>query len=177
MTDRLRDWVYRVVTRGVAVVLVPVAWVVAPGRVLETAARWALALRYPAEDLNGLTHATRVAVTAARTQALWRAGVLIGVTSGFRTAQVQERLFDAEVRLRGSVAGARRRVLPAAESRHVAGTAVDVRPMEGARWLERFGGRFGLFRVYDNEWWHFEFHAGGAPPRLPHPGLSRVELR
>ncbi|GGS24638.1 D-alanyl-D-alanine carboxypeptidase family protein [Actinokineospora fastidiosa] len=177
MTERRRDRVYRQVTRALAVALLPIAWLVAPGREREAAGQWALAARYPAEDLTGLTAATRAAIVAARTQALWRDGVLIGVTSGFRDAQAQERLYAAEVRLRGSAELARRRVLPAAHSRHVAGTAVDVRPDEAARWLERRGGRFGLYRVYDNEWWHFEYHPDGPPRRLPDPGASFVELR
>jgi hypothetical protein len=64
-------------------------------------------------------------------------------------------------------------VLPPEESAHVAGIAVDVRPTSGARWLERHGRQYHLYRCYDNEWWHFEYrpeYAGQAPPRRPHPG-------
>ena len=63
--------------------------------------------------------------------------------------------------------------LPPHESLHVAGLAIDVRPTEGARWLEEYGAPYGLYRRYDNEWWHFEYrpeYAGQPPPRLPHPG-------
>jgi hypothetical protein len=81
-------------------------------------------------------------------------------------------MFAAAVRRTGSVAAARQWVLPAAESRHVTGLAMDVRPTEGASWLERNGAAYGLFRVYDNEWWHFEYHPDGPPPRLSHPGAS-----
>src|SRR5947208_3251482 len=41
-----------------------------------------------------------------------------------------------------------------------------------ARWLERHGHRYHLYRRYDNEWWHFEYrpeYAGQPPPRRPHP--------
>jgi hypothetical protein len=162
---RRRDRGYRVVTRVLAVVLLPVARLTAPGRARLVAGEWALAARFPAEDLTGLTPATRVSFTAARSVALWRDGQLIGLTSGRRSAEAQARLFardNAETPT----------VLPPEESRHVAGTALDVRPVEGARWLERYGARFHLYRVYDNEWWHFEYHPAGRPPRLPHPGFT-----
>src|SRR5690242_7458718 len=149
MMERRRDPWYRWMTRALAVALLPLAAVMTPGRARHTACRWALAARFPREDLAGLTPATRTAFVAARTRALWRHGELIGLTSGYRDAGVQERLFAAEVRRTGSPAQARRRVLPARESRHVTGTALDVRPVEGARWLERHGARFRLYRVYD----------------------------
>jgi zinc D-Ala-D-Ala carboxypeptidase len=175
LPDRRRDRGYRAITRTLAVALLPVAFVIAPCRARHTACQWALAARFPAEDLSGLTAATRAAFTAARTQALWRDGVLIGLTSGYRDAGEQERLFAEEVRRSGSPAAARVRALPPAESRHVAGTALDVRPTEGARWLERYGACYHLYRVYDNEWWHFEYHPDGAPQRLPHPGGSLTD--
>lgn len=53
------------------------------------------------------------------------------------------------------------------------GLALDVRPTEGARWLEQHGGRYGLYRVYDNEWWHFEYRTPGRADcriRMPRPG-------
>ncbi|MFB9930313.1 M15 family metallopeptidase [Amycolatopsis halotolerans] len=165
-----RDRWYKAITRMLAAALLPVAFVITPGRARRTACRWALAVRFPAEDLTGLTPPTRAAFTAARTQALWRDGELIGLTSGHRDAGEQERLFAAEVRRSGSPAAARRRALPPDESRHVAGTALDIRPVEGARWLERHGARHHLYRVYDNEWWHFEHRPDGPPQRLPHPG-------
>lgn len=153
-----------------AVALLPVAFVITPRRPRRTACQWALAVRFPAEDLTGLTPATHTAFTAARTQALWRDGELIGLTSGHRDAGEQSRLFAEEVRRSGSHAAARLRALPPNESRHVAGTALDVRPVEGARWLERHGACHHLYRVYDNEWWHFEYRPAGPPERLSHPG-------
>jgi len=44
-------------------------------------------------------------------------------------------------------------------SHHPWGVAIDVNyPDEpvGAGWLEVNGSTFGLCRVFDNEWWHFE---------------------
>lgn len=171
---RRRDHLYRFVVRLLAMVSLPVAYLVVAGRgggsARRLACRWALTARFPAEDLTGLAPPTRAAFEAARTRALWCHGELIGLTSGYRPAHEQARLFTEAVRRAGSVRLARQRVLPPDESRHVAGTALDVRPSEGARWLETYGHRYGLYRVYDNEWWHFEHHPDGAPPRRPHPG-------
>jgi hypothetical protein len=163
MGERLRDRGYKVATRVLAVALLPVAFVAAPRRARHLACQWALAARFPREDLTGLTPATRAAFTAARTQALWRDGELIGLTSGYRDAGQQARLFAEEVRRTGSPATARRWTLPPEESWHVAGTALDVRPAEGARWLALHGAGHHLYRVYDHEWWHFEYRPEGAP--------------
>jgi len=97
------------------------------------------------------------------------AGVTLTVTSGRRSRAEQQRLFDAAVRQYGSVAKARRWVLPPSESRHVTGEAVDIGPRSGARWLEVNGVKWGLCRRYVNEWWHFERLApaiGQACPAL-----------
>ncbi|HET9139564.1 D-alanyl-D-alanine carboxypeptidase [Actinophytocola sp.] len=161
------------VTKLLARCLLPLAALRAPGRARWLACQWALGLRFPAEDLDGLCGRARAAFTHARAEAFWRDGQLIGLTSGHRDAAEQHRLFTAEVRRTGSTSAARRRVLPPEESAHVAGIALDVRPAGGARWLERHGHRYHLYRRYDNEWWHFEYrpeYAGRAPSRSPHPG-------
>lgn len=159
------------VTRLVAVLLVPIAHFRAPGHARFLACQWALSLRFPDEDLRGLAPQTATAFMYARAEAFWRDGQLIGLTSGYRDPAEQHRIFAAEVRRTGSVSAARRRVLPPQESSHVRGLALDVRPTEGARWLEQHGGRYGLYRVYDNEWWHFEYRVV-APVRLPHPDAA-----
>jgi hypothetical protein len=166
-----RARVLAAVARLAAVLLVPVAFCRAPARARFLACQWALGLRFPAEDLRGLAPETLTAFTHARAEAFWRDGQLIGLTSGYRDAAEQHRIFTEEVRRTGSVAAARRRVLPAQESGHVRGLALDVRPTEGARWLERHGGRYGLYRVYDNEWWHFEYRTVEPVP-LPHPDAA-----
>ncbi|MGR4854901.1 D,D-peptidase/D,D-carboxypeptidase VanY-N [Streptomyces sp. LARHCF252] len=164
---RPRDRLFAVLAVVLAVLLLPVAFVRHPGRAREWACHWALGVRFPAENLTGLTYGARAAFTAARAEALWRHGQLIGLTSGYRDPLVQQRLFDEEVSRVGSPAAARMLVLPPAESKHVKGTALDVRPYEGARWLEEHGARYGLHRIYDNEWWHFEYR--------PDAGLQATE--
>jgi len=171
---RRRDTVYRWSTLLLAVALVPAARLAGGrGAGRHLACQWALGARFPAENLDGLTPATRAAFEAARTRALWRHGELIGLTSGHRRPDRQARMFAEAVRRTGSAEVARRRVLPAEESKHVAGTALDVRPAEGARWLEKHGGPHGLYRIYDNEWWHFEYRPEGRPEMLPHSGVTR----
>ncbi len=88
-----------------------------------------------------------------------RDGVALLITSGFRSLERQKFLYDREVQLRGSETEAAKWVLPPQSSHHPKGLAIDVNyPMDptGAMWLERNGWRFGLCRVYANEWWHFE---------------------
>ncbi|HVV14517.1 D-alanyl-D-alanine carboxypeptidase family protein [Amycolatopsis sp.] len=167
----LREHGYRLLTRALALLLLPFACLAAPGAARLAACRWALAVRFPRENLAGLTPGALAAFEAARARALWRDGVVIGLTSGHRSAAEQARLFAAE-----AGRGGQPRTLPPAESRHVTGTAMDVRPTEGARWLELHGSSYGLYRRYDNEWWHFEYCPMGPPERLPHPGarLSTV---
>jgi hypothetical protein len=164
-----RDRAFAVITKALAVCLLPAGYLRAPGHSRYFACQWALALRFPAEDLRGLTREAFVAFTTARTEAFWRDGQLIGLTSGHRNPSEQYLLFGAEVRRTGSPQLARRRVLPPEESAHVRGIAMDVRPVEGARWLEDKGWRYQLYRTYDNEWWHFE-HRHRPPLQLPHPG-------
>ncbi len=173
--DGHRERLLHAATFVLAVLLLPVAALRAPGRARYLACQWALGLRFPRENLDGLTPRTRAAITAARTVAFWRDGQLIGVTSGHRDAGEQFRLYSAEIRRTGSVPAARRRVLPPEESSHVQGTALDIRPYGGARWLERHGAGHDLHRIYDNEWWHFEYipDSGGRPPlRRAHPGTA-----
>ncbi|WP_033289633.1 D-alanyl-D-alanine carboxypeptidase family protein [Amycolatopsis jejuensis] len=174
MTEILRrPRVLAAATRILAVLLLPVAFLRSPARCRYLACQWALAMRYPAEDLAGLSAPAHAAFTAARTEAFWRDRQLIGLTSGHRDAAHQHRLFTDAVRRTGSVTEARRWVLPPHESAHVRGTALDVRPTEGAAWLERHGSAYRLYRRYDNEWWHFEYHADTVPLRLPYPDACR----
>lgn len=83
-------------------------------------------------------------------------GVTLTLTSGWRSAEEQQRLVDEAVVTYGSVEEAHRWVLPPEKSSHVAGLAIDVGPMDGALWLGERASEFGLCRTYDNEWWHFE---------------------
>jgi hypothetical protein len=87
-TARRRNRLYRLVTRLLSVALLPLAVAAAPRRARQVACQWALAARFPAENLDGLTAATRAAFEAARTEALWRHGELIGLTDGYRDAHL-----------------------------------------------------------------------------------------
>lgn len=101
-----------------------------------------------------------------------RDGVQIVVTSGLRSHEEQQRLWEEAVQQHGSAEQARRWVLPPEESAHVTGEAIDVAG-EGADWLVRHGYRYGLCQRYANEWWHFELRTtpGTACPSLqPDPG-------
>jgi hypothetical protein len=108
-----------------------------------------------------------------------RDGVSLVITSGFRSLARQDKLYKREVEIRGSETEAAKWVLPAQASKHPKGLAIDVNyPMDpaGAMWLERNGWRFGLCRVYANEWWHFEgvIAPGGRCPALAPD--ARVDL-
>ncbi|RKT55241.1 D-alanyl-D-alanine carboxypeptidase [Saccharothrix australiensis] len=166
-----RDRVYTAATKVLARVLLPLAHLHAPGHARYVACQWALGFRFPREDLDGLHPAAFRAFTAARTDAFWAHGLPIGLTSGHRDAAEQHRLYVEDLRSQGPP-----RVLHPSESPHVRGTAVDVRPLEGARWLEEHGWRHGLYRTYDNEWWHFEYRTH-RPARLPYPGADRAARR
>jgi hypothetical protein len=86
-------------------------------------------------------------------------GFSIRITSGFRSQQLQERLFSDAVKKYGSESEASKWVLPKEISNHPWGTAIDVNypgDRTAVKWLEENGSTFGLCRVYENEWWHFE---------------------
>jgi LAS superfamily LD-carboxypeptidase LdcB len=157
-----------VAAKALARCLLPVAHLTAPGHARHVACQWALGVRFPAEDLRGLTPAAYAAFTTAWTEAFWRDGQMIGLTSGHRDAAVQHRIYLADLQRPGPP-----QALHPAESSHVRGIAMDVRPREGARWLEENGARYNLYRTYDNEWWHFE-HRLHRPQRLPYPGAVRA---
>lgn len=108
-----------------------------------------------------------------------RDGVTLAITSGFRSLARQAFLFQREVEIRGSETEASKWVLPAQSSKHPKGLAIDVNyPMdpEGALWLERNGWRFGLCRVYTNEWWHFEATIAPGSRCLALAPNARVDL-
>lgn len=97
-----------------------------------------------------------------------REGVTLTLTSGWRSAQLQQRLVDDAVTKYGSLEEARRWVLPPEASAHVAGLAIDVGPTAGALWLGERSEQYGLCRTYANEVWHFEpvIDPGGTCPAM-----------
>jgi LAS superfamily LD-carboxypeptidase LdcB len=108
----------------------------------------------PYELDKQLMYRFKAAQTAAKKE-----GQIIYIVSGYRTLNRQKTLFANAIRRYGSVKEASKWVAPPEVSHHPWGTAIDVNyPDEpiGAGWLEINGSKFGLCRVFENEWWHFE---------------------
>ncbi|WP_407939575.1 M15 family metallopeptidase [Nocardia terrae] len=122
-----------------------------------------------AAGTDGLDPSLAAAYNSAAAEAHAQ-GVSLSITSGYRTPAEQEALWEDGLQTYGSPEAARRWVLPPSESTHVTGQAIDVGPREGAQWLEDNGNHWGLCRMYDNEWWHFELATAPdapCPARLP----------
>ena len=106
-------------------------------------------------------------------------GQKIYIVSGFRSLSRQKTLFDQAIRKYKSVDEASKWVAPPLVSHHPWGIAIDVNyPDEpvGAGWLEAHGYKFGLCRVFENEWGHFEpVIAPGwkCPPLVPDARYSK----
>jgi zinc D-Ala-D-Ala carboxypeptidase len=97
-------------------------------------------------------------------------GITVGLTSGWRSPEFQQQLFDEAVAQYGSVDIASQYVASPQVSRHVIGKAVDVGPAGADDWLIRNGPAFGLCQIYANEIWHFELasdYGGACPPLRP----------
>lgn len=121
-----------------------------------------------ATGTDGLEPASALAYTLAEREAHAQ-GVPLSITSGYRTPAEQQALWEDGVATYGPD-GARRWVLPPEESTHVSGQAIDVGPWRGAQWLEANGYRWGLCRIFENEWWHFELATlpgASCPPMKP----------
>ena len=95
----------------------------------------------------------------AATAAAKKEGIELKLVSGYRSLSRQKYLFNQAVKKYGSYREAAKWVAPPAISHHPMGLAMDVNyPSEpdAAKWLEINGYKFGLCRVFKNEWWHFE---------------------
>jgi len=106
-------------------------------------------------------------------------GIEMSIDSGFRTTETQDYLYQRAIKEHKTAEEAKKWVLPAELSRHPWGLALDVNlhhDKSGASWLEANGATFGLCRVYENEWWHFEplIAPGGICPPLK-PDASQVK--
>jgi len=108
-----------------------------------------------------------------------RDGQKIYIVSGYRSLSRQRTLFNQAIRKYKSVDEASKWVAPPLISHHPWGIAIDVNyPDEpvGAGWLETHGYKYGLCRVFENEWWHFEpVIAPGwkCPPLVPDARYSK----
>lgn len=94
-------------------------------------------------------------------------GVTFHVNSGWRSAELQTRLFDEAVAEYGSAEEAARWVATAETSAHVSGDAVDLGPTAATAWLSQHGARYGLCQVYANEPWHYELFPDAADAGCP----------
>lgn len=97
-------------------------------------------------------------------------GITIGLTSGWRSPEFQQQLFDDAVVRYGSAEIASQYVASPTVSKHVTGRAVDIGPTAADGWLIGSGPLFGLCQIYANEIWHFELAAdygGTCPPLRP----------
>jgi len=97
-------------------------------------------------------------------------GITIGLTSGWRSPEFQQQLFDDAVVQYGSAEIASQYVASPQVSKHVSGRAVDIGPAAADDWLIRNGAAFGLCQIYANEVWHFELasdYGGTCPPLRP----------
>lgn len=90
-------------------------------------------------------------------------GHTLAITSGFRTLERQEVLYQRAIKRHGSAEAASKWVLPPEKSNHPWGLAIDInygvggtKGKKAAAWLEKNGYIYGLCRRYENEWWHFE---------------------
>lgn len=130
-------------------------------------------LKRPFEIDKQLIYRFQAAQAAAK-----KDGQSIYIVSGFRTLDYQKGLFARAVRKYGSEAEASKWVAPPLISHHPWGTAIDVNypdQPDGASWLEMNGSKFGLCRIFKNEWWHFEpVIAPGwkCPPLVPNATFS-----
>lgn len=100
-------------------------------------------------------------------------GITMTIDSGYRDLETQNYLYQQAIKEYKTPEAAMKWVLPADLSRHPWGLALDVNlnhDKSGASWLEANGATYGLCRVYENEWWHFEplIAPGGiCPPLMP----------
>nr|WP_193612342.1 M15 family metallopeptidase [Nocardioides lijunqiniae] len=102
-------------------------------------------------------------------------GQTMFVTSGWRSREHQQRLYDEAVQRYGSEEEARRYVALPDVSAHVTGEAVDIGPTDALSWLSQHGDRYGLCQTFANEMWHYELatEPGEDCPEMLPDGSAR----
>ena len=116
------------------------------------------ALQLPSEPVKDLNPTLLARFKSAQVAAR-KERVELKNVSGYRTYARQKYLFNQAIKKYGSYKEAAKWVAPPEISHHPMGLAIDVNyPNEpaAAKWLEINGYKFGLCRVFENEWWHFE---------------------
>lgn len=98
-----------------------------------------------------LLEALRAAATDAK-----RDGVVLYISSGWRSPEYQKQLLREYIAAYGSKAEAAKWAAPADKSLHVLGAAIDLDSAKAEAWLSGHGADFGLCQVYANEPWHYE---------------------
>lgn len=90
------------------------------------------------------------------------------ITSGFRSPQIQQRLWDEALVKYGSPETARKWVAPPGRSQHGHGNAADMKYLNPAaqEWAHANAANYGLAFPLGNEPWHIELASarGGAAP-------------
>jgi len=117
--------------------------------------------------IDRLDPALRDAMRQAETDAAAE-GLSFEVTSGWRSAEYQQRLLDDAIEHYASEEIARQFVATPERSSHVTGDAVDIVPIDAQFWLIEHGSRYGICQTYANERWHFELatEPGGVCPEM-----------
>jgi hypothetical protein len=133
----------------------------------------------PSTEVSDLNIHVKNRFLAAQSKAR-KEGINLVITSGFRTADRQEYLFKRAIAKYGSEKEASKWVLPPDKSHHPDGIALDINypgDPEDTKWLELNGYKYGLCRVYKNEWWHFEpvIAPGETCPALVPNALTKVD--
>lgn len=99
------------------------------------------------------------------------------ISSGFRSPQLQEKLWNDALAKYGSPAVARKWVAPPGRSQHGHGNAADLKYLKPAaqEWVHANAGNYGLAFPLSNEPWHIELasaRGSGSTPAGGTAGLS-----
>lgn len=92
--------------------------------------------------------------------------IKVGITSGYRSPEVQARLWEEALAKYGSEEEARKWVAPPGKSQHNHGNAADLKYLsDGAQdWVHDNAGNYGLAFPLGNEPWHVELASARGEP-------------
>ncbi|GAA1875120.1 M15 family metallopeptidase [Myceligenerans crystallogenes] len=118
------------------------------------------------DDVPSVARLDPALLDALRTAAT-DSGMTFDVTSGWRSAALQDRLFADAVARYGSEEEAARWAATSETSQHVSGDAVDLGPAAAQAWLAAHGAAYGLCQTYANEPWHYELRPEATSDGCP----------